>query len=117
VAIVFDATIKDPIKPGIKERIGRILAQGENIQVIQYIKKPGGITPEHSHPEELIGILIKGKQESVLNGKKVTILPGMGYYIPPNENHGPFTNISDETSITLDIVSPPRIMDEDKPKK
>lgn len=117
MAIIFkwqDAVADEEVKPGTK-RI--VLSQGKSIQIIRYDKEGGGITPEHSHPEELIGILIKGKQEATLNGEKVTLLPGMGYYIPANEKHGPFTNVGGETCVTLDIVSPPRTAEAYKEKK
>jgi len=109
-----DVATDEEVKPGTKRRI---LARGKSIQIIVYDKEKGGVTPEHSHPEELIGILIMGKQEAVLNGEKVTIQAGMGYYIPANEKHGPFTNVGEETCVTLDIVSPPRTMETYKNKK
>lgn len=120
MAIIFewkDAAMEEGVKQEAMRRTGRILAQGKDIQIIRYDKEPGGVTPEHSHPEELIGILIKGKQEAILNGERVSIAAGMGYYIPANENHGPFTNVGDETCVTLDIVTPPRVMKADKPEK
>lgn len=120
MAIIFewkDASAGEGMKQETMRRTGRVLAQGKDIQIIRYDKEPGGVTPEHSHPEELIGILIKGKQEAILNGQKVTIEAGMGYLIPPNENHGPFTNVSDETCVSLDIVTPPRILKTDKVEK
>lgn len=117
MAVIFNwkgAAAEDEVKPGL---VRIILAQGKGIQIIRYDKEPGGTTPEHSHSEELIGLLIAGKQEATLNGQRVTILPGMGYYIPANELHGPFTNVGDETCISLDIVSPPRTVEAYRPKK
>ena len=106
-----EAISEEEVKPGTTRRVGRLLAHGKDIQLIRYDRAPGGVTPEHRHPEELIGIVIQGKQEAVLNGKKVSITAGMGYYIPADEKHGPFVNIGDETCITLDIVSPPRVFE------
>jgi hypothetical protein len=103
MGIVFkwrDAVAEEEVKSGTNRKI---LAVGKGIQIIRYDKESGGVTPEHSHPEELIGILIKGKQEAILNGEKMTILP--------------FTNVGDETCVTLDIVSPPRISEAYKKNK
>ena len=85
-----------------------VLAKGEKLEIFLYDKEPGVVSPEHSHEHELIGLLIKGRQKAILNGEEVTIEPGMAYYIPGGELHGPFTTIGSEHSITLDIVSPPR---------
>ena len=114
MATVFqwqEAISEEEVKPGMTQRVGKLLAHGKDIQLIRYDRAPGGVTPEHSHPEELIGIMIKGRQEAVINGERVTITAGIGYHVPANEKHGPFINVGDETCISLGILSPPRAFD------
>jgi len=68
---------------------------------------PGGFIPEHSHPNEQMGICLKGKAEFKSKDKRQIISPGMVYYFPPNEAHS-VKLIGNELGVFLDIFSPPR---------
>jgi quercetin dioxygenase-like cupin family protein len=39
--------------------------------------------PEHSHPQELRTILLKGEAEAYFNGQKSILKPRNGYYYQP----------------------------------
>lgn len=68
--------------------------------------EPNGFIPEHSHPNEQMGICLRGKAEFKFNGKKQIINPGIVYYFPPNETHS-IKLIGNEVGVFLDIFSPP----------
>ena len=95
----------------------RRLAAGKNMTLNMYEQDPGAITPEHSHPQELMAVVLKGKVEVQFNGKKYVLGPGEGYHIPGNVMHGPFTVVGDETVVYIDVLSPPREIEEYAGKK
>lgn len=104
-AFTIDRTKLEPVRKGIK---GMTIVLGSNIQLNYYEVEPGAETPEHSHPQELIGFTLKGAYEAVLNGKTVISKENDGYYIPANAMHGPFKNKGTITAVSLDFISPPR---------
>jgi len=83
-----------------------ILLSGEKLMVVYYEIEPGVIFPEHSHPHEQMGYIIKGKAEYKAGGKVKIAEAGAAYYFPSNEKHQITT--LDEKSVFLDIFSPPR---------
>lgn len=93
------------VRKGIK---GTTIVVGSNIQLNYYEVDPGAETPEHSHPQEIIGLTIKGEYEAILNGKVVRSREGEGYYIPANAMHGPFKNVGSTKAVSLDFISPLR---------
>lgn len=88
------------------------LAKGENMILNMYLNEEGCGAPEHSHPQELMAILLEGEVEAKLNGVKHHLKPGDGYHIPSNVIHGPFVTISKEPAIYIDILSPVREIEE-----
>jgi quercetin dioxygenase-like cupin family protein len=97
------------IAKGIKRRT---LAKGANMILNMYINEKGEGAPEHSHPQELMAILLKGEVEAHFNGEKYILKPGNGYHIPASVIHGPFKTISDEPAMYIDILSPVREVEE-----
>ncbi|MFQ6110831.1 MAG: cupin domain-containing protein [Nitrospinota bacterium] len=89
----------------------RRLALGKNLMMNIYEQEPGAVTPEHSHSQELMAILLEGKVEAVFNGVKHLLGPGSGYYIPSNVIHGPFTVVGNEKAVYVDVLSPPRAIE------
>ena len=80
-------SIKDvaPRKPaeGVEVRI----IHGERMSVAFFTIAGGSGVPEHSHPHEQIGTVLKGKMELSISGEKHIITSGGAYLIPPNATH------------------------------
>lgn len=97
------------IAEGIKRRT---LAKGDNMILNMYLNEKGKGAPQHSHPQELMALLIEGEVEAYFNGKRYLLKPGHGYHIPASVPHGPFKTISDEPAIYIDVLSPVREIEE-----
>ncbi|HZK17976.1 MAG TPA: cupin domain-containing protein [Clostridia bacterium] len=104
----------EDVADGIKKKC---LAQGEKITFNMYVNEKDSHIPAHSHPQELVAIVLQGEVEATFNGDKYLLRAGMGYHIPANEEHGPFLTVSEEPAIYLDILSPPRVTEEYADKK
>lgn len=76
-------------------------------------KIKGSITPRHEHPQEMIGIFLRGRYRMGVGDKVYEFEPGDAVYIPGNMPHGPVEVISDEPGMMLDIIAPTR--GEEKP--
>ena len=63
------------------------IVSGERLSMVFYWIKPGTPIPEHSHPHEQIGTVLKGKIELSIGEEKRTVGPGEVYHVPSNEVH------------------------------
>ena len=81
------------------------LIHSENMTVVNWSIESGSAFPEHSHPHEQIGYVVKGSFEATLGDETSTIHAGDTYYVPPNLVHGV---IALEEGILLDIFTPQR---------
>ena len=86
------------------------LCAEKEISIEHFIKPPGHASPEHSHPNVQVLVVLKGKLQVV--GEKETVLLGEGdtVYIPGNETHI-VVNPSNEESVGIDIFIPGRSFD------
>ena len=86
------------------------LCSENEISIEHFIKPPGHSSPEHSHPNVQVLVVLKGKLQVV--GEEETVLLGEGdtIYIPGNEKHI-VTNPSNEESVGIDIFIPGRSFD------
>ncbi len=82
-----------------------ILFSSERMMFLLINMKAGELVPEHTHPNEQMGICLKGKAEFISGEKRVLIEAGMFYWIKPNEPHSVRAL---EESTFLDVFSPPR---------
>jgi len=77
------------------ERIGAAAAdaepgpaiRGEKVELGYYRYPPGTRKPPHTHPEEQIVAVIKGKLGYRLRGETRILGPGEAVYIPANVEH------------------------------
>lgn len=65
----------------------------------------GSFVPEHSHHNEQITTIEKGRLKFVLGGREVVIGAGESLQIPPNLPHSAEAL---EDSVAVDVFSPPR---------
>ncbi|MEE9598356.1 MAG: cupin domain-containing protein [Acidiferrobacterales bacterium] len=59
----------------------------------------------HSHPDEQVGYVVKGRIELIIGEEKKVLEAGGAYYVPPNVPHGGRVL---ESSVTIDVYSPVR---------
>jgi quercetin dioxygenase-like cupin family protein len=91
------------IAPQVKRKIVHLA----NV-MIMHLEMPSGIdVPQHHHPHEQIGIIVKGQVEIVIGSTTQVIGAGEGYVIPSNIPHSSLT-IGEEPCVLLDIFSPIR---------
>ena len=82
------------------------VVSGEKLSMVFYWIKAGSPIPEHSHPHEQIGTVLKGKIELSVGGDKRTVGPGEVYHIPSNVPHSG-TCLEKESEV-MEVFSPPR---------
>ncbi|MBE3591128.1 MAG: cupin domain-containing protein [Firmicutes bacterium] len=79
---------------------------GENLMLSFVYMEPHSVAPEHSHPEEQMGLVIDGEYEFDINGEKRLCRRGDVYWIPPNVPHSARTY--EKGCFALDVFNPPR---------
>jgi quercetin dioxygenase-like cupin family protein len=83
----------------------REAACGKGCQIIEFILEKGSVIPDHSHPNEQVGTVVRGSIVLKMNGKNIAIGAGDGYSIAPGEVHG--VDVL-EDSLVIDVFAPPR---------
>jgi len=83
----------------------RVLADGDEMMVIEWHMNPGVNVPLHAHPHEQSGYVISGEMLFTVDGVEQAVTPGTGYSIPGNLAH---SARFEQTSVLIDIFSPPR---------
>jgi quercetin dioxygenase-like cupin family protein len=94
-----------PRQPVIENVTRALLCTGEKIQVYQLEMKGGTVVPEHFHPNEQAGYIVRGKFEVAIGGEKGMLVAGSYFRIPGNVPHSGFLH---EDTVLIDIYSPPR---------
>lgn len=92
-------------EPGWK----RVSLAGSPGIAVEYFEKPVGHTsPLHTHPQEQVSIVLKGKMKVVSgDGNEAILGPWDSAYFEANEPHR-IENADTETSIGVDIFAPAR---------
>ena len=83
----------------------RVLADGDEMMVIEWRMNPGVNVPLHSHPHEQSGYVISGEMLFTVDGLERAVTPGTAYSIPGNLPH---SARFEQPSVLIDIFSPPR---------
>ncbi|MCK4244855.1 MAG: cupin domain-containing protein, partial [Candidatus Omnitrophica bacterium] len=88
------------------EGVKRTILQGNNLTICLYNLKAGLVFPAHSHENEQMAYIIKGKVEFSIGeeGEKHIFEEGMFFAFGPNVKHGAKFL---EDSIVVDVFSPP----------
>jgi quercetin dioxygenase-like cupin family protein len=84
------------------------LAAGTEMSVLHYRIEPGAVVPEHSHPHEQTGYLMRGSLTFRIDGEEIVATAGDSYAIPGEEPHE-VANRGEETAEGVDVFSPPRL--------
>lgn len=79
---------------------------GERMTMAFFHLAPGAKIPEHAHPHEQFGTVLKGSIELNIGKEKKVVREGVAYRVPPNVVHG--GRCLDSTAHVLEVFSPPR---------
>ena len=90
------------IAPGIKRRT---IAAGDLMYQMRAELAAGSRMPEHTHPQEQIAHVIKGRMKLIVAGVPHELGAGDAFYLASNVPHGVETLLPTRV---LDTFSPPR---------
>jgi quercetin dioxygenase-like cupin family protein len=99
--ILKDMEAKQPAE-GVEIRV----IPGERMTMAFFQLEPGAKIPEHAHPHEQMGTVLKGSIELVIGEKKRVVSEGCAYRVPSNVVHS--GNCLETSSEVLEVFSPPR---------
>ena len=92
-----------------REQLGplatRQMIHSRTMTVARFELRKGAVVPEHSHPQEQITTLEKGRVRFLLDGEEVVVNAGESLHIPANVAHSAEVL---EDAIATDVFSPPR---------
>ena len=98
---VKDQMAETPVEGATRKE----LSKGERIQVFWLEIDGGTEAPEHSHPNEQAGYVVRGRFEALIGEEKAILEEGHFFRIPENVSHSGFFH---EDTIMIEIYSPPR---------
>ena len=67
---------------------------------------PGTVVPEHSHPNEQTGILVRGSLTFTIGGETKELRPGAAWVIPAYTPHS--VEVGPEGASLVELFAPPR---------
>ena len=82
------------------------IVPGEKMTLVFFNLAPDAVIPEHSHPHEQIGTILKGSLELCIGTEKRIVKPGEAWSIPPDVPHSG-KNLATPAEI-IEVFSPPR---------
>jgi quercetin dioxygenase-like cupin family protein len=91
-----------PIWPGILAR----LVEGKDITFAVVELSPGAIAKLHQHPQEQVGLVLKGTMHFVIGDERRTLVTGDTYLIPSNLPHQ--ATAGPEGAVVIDVFAPIR---------
>jgi len=83
----------------------KILPPGESMMSMLIEFKQGGFGPEHAHPHEQLGFVVKGKIRMNIDGVEVVVEEGEQIRVPGNAPH---SVLALEDSLVLETFTPLR---------
>ena len=91
----------------VTDTFSRKMVVGKNEMLRCLELKPGCKVPEHSHENEQISHVLKGRLRFVVDGETIEVGPGEILLIPPLAAHSAEV-LGEETVLDYDIFSPIR---------
>jgi len=89
----------------VNEKFVRKLAWEGRLMIAWMECKQGCVVPPHSHTNEQLTFVVRGKWRFEIAGKELTVGPNEMVYIPPDTVH---SAVAVEHLVAYDIFSPPR---------
>jgi quercetin dioxygenase-like cupin family protein len=80
--------------------------EGERCSLAVVELDPDSVVPEHSHPNEQLGMVVRGSISFRIADEERVVGPGATYCIPPNVPHQVHTG--PDGAIVLDVFAPAR---------
>jgi quercetin dioxygenase-like cupin family protein len=94
----------EPKKPGDGVEV-RVIA-GEKMTMAFFHMEQDAVVPEHTHPHEQMGTVLKGTLELNIGGEKTVFTPGLAWHIPSEMPHS--GRCLDGPAEILEFFAPPR---------
>ncbi|WP_298275353.1 cupin domain-containing protein [Ferroplasma sp.] len=92
-------------KEKLSDTFSRQMIYGDRVMVAQLDIKKGSIVPEHSHENEQVTWIMKGRLRLTVDGKDIDVGAGEVLIIPSNTKH---SAVALEDTLDIDIFSPIR---------
>ena len=99
-------TVKDMDFKKLAEGVEMRVIPGEKMTMVFFHMEPGTGIPEHSHPHEQMGTVLKGSIELVIDGEKKIVTRGDAYHVPANRIHS--GRCLESAAEVIEVFSPPR---------
>jgi len=80
-------TVEDIVAKHPADGVAVRLIHGERMTVAFFTIAGGSGVPEHAHPHEQIGIVLKGAMQLSIAGEKQIVTAGGAYHIPSSAVH------------------------------
>lgn len=87
---------------GIRQKT---VAYGDRTLMVEFLLQKGAVLPQHSHPHEQIGYLVKGRIRLTIGDEVQDLAPGDSWCIPGGAPHG--AEIV-EDAVAVEVFSPVR---------
>jgi len=88
--------------PGVTRRI---MNSGERLMVVELYFDRNAVVPEHTHPHEQGGYMVKGRMRFVIGDQERVMEAGDSWLVPSGVPH---TVTALEDCVALDVFCPPR---------
>ena len=91
---------------GIWDRIAARSLHGEELTLSVVELDPGAVVAEHSHPNEQLGIVLRGSMGFRVADERRELGPGGTWVIPAGTPHE--ATAGPDGAVVIDVFSPPR---------
>jgi len=98
--------VKELEAKNLMESVEMRVIPAEKMTMVFFHLGPDAEIPEHSHPHEQMGTVLKGSMELAIGEEKKTVKEGCAYHVPSNVVHSGRC-LGSKTEV-LDVFSPPR---------
>jgi quercetin dioxygenase-like cupin family protein len=98
----FDDVRPFELTDGIAAR--PLFGEGAMLNLIEF--EPGSVVPEHEHPHEQLGLVLRGLQILIVQGIEHSLGPMEGYVLPGGVRHA--ARCGPEGATVLDVFQPVR---------
>jgi quercetin dioxygenase-like cupin family protein len=90
----------------LAEGVALRLVSGDKMTMAFYSLNPHAIIPEHDHPHEQMGTVLKGSLRLNIGGTEKIVTPGTAYHVPSGIPHS--GKCLEAPCEVIEIFSPPR---------
>ena len=91
---------------GIWDRIAARALHGEELTLSIVELDPGAVVAEHSHPNEQLGLVLRGSMDFRVAAERRELGPGGTWVIPAHTPHE--ATAGPDGAVVIDVFAPPR---------